>query len=272
MTPEQQHARTYQDQQKAYERKWRIAFNRILNGQLTPVLRAIQQGLRPNPDLLISAGSFAPSIIELYETVGVSAARREYYWQRAMAGNEEKANIVDFFLDRWRLIFRNYAREYAYRVDNGMTETTREQVREELERAYEEGITGNKLITRIKRVIGAKNRIRATNIARTETTAAANIAKETGAREYAASSGDKMYKGWISRVDERTRQAHLIENNHYIEIDDKFVIDDPKTGRIECDRPGDLVLPASQRCMCRCVCVYISERRYLRLVERGEAR
>lgn len=265
-----QYIAEYQKQQRSYEINTRPIFLRLLNYQIQPIIGALEAGvLQPDPNILIPNGSFVQPIINTYINVGLLAAKREYFYQRRMDGEEQKASIIDLFTNVWTALFREYSTRYAYRIDNEFTEVTRQSVRKILQEAYEEGLNADKIITKLKRAIGATNRHRATNIARTETTTAANYAKEVGARQWLSDTNQQGYKGWLARVDERTRQAHLIENNTYIPIDEKFILEDPKVGRVECERPGDLVLPASQRCMCRCTVTYLSEGRYRRLLASG---
>lgn len=152
-------------------------------------------------------------------------------------------------------LLRYTDREAAWLVTN-VTDTTKQEIRDALRKALEEGApisprpdsTVKSIRERIEE-LGTFSESRATLIARTETTRVTNGAQRETLSEYQAESGRKVTKEWLSAgPDGRTRDEHLELDGTRIGIDEEFT--DPKT--------GDRMLAPSQP-NCRCSLLYFTE-------------
>lgn len=259
MTESQRVLLIYQKQHKLYAKRIRPLFLSAIRKQIKPVIDWMEtfQTLNPPLDALVPSDVFRVPYKQAFDMVGITAAKREYYY---MQGNDSKG-VLDFLVNKWRILFNSYALDYAYRIENELTETTKQSIRDALQKAYDEGLNADRAITLIKKyALGQISRFRATLISRTETTTISNYAKEVGARDWLAEQGQKGYKQWIGRNDGHERRSHILLNDMIIPIDDKFNV-----GGIPADRPGDLNLSAKERIQCRCTLIYMSERRYNRM-------
>lgn len=216
----------------------------------------------PPLDILLQADVFRQPLQRAYEEIGLSAARREYYFQR---GSEEKA-AIDIFVSLWRDIFRDYATNYAYRIENELNETSKEEIRKALKKGYEEALSGDKLITRIRKSVGNEiSRFRASLIARTEATTAASLGKEEGARSYFNETNQGGYQQWITRIDGKERHTHHELNGNVISMAENWTVG-TETARF----PGDVNLSGKERIQCRCTRLFMSDALRNRLIARGE--
>lgn len=250
----------YQKQYDRYTKRVYPIFLRALVEQIQPVLEFIRRtgNTEPPLDLLIDPRIFIKPLNESYELTGMLSAKREYY---GMVKSESKA-ISDILLDAWRAIFYDYSTNYAYQIINDLAETTKEEIRRALTYSYENGLNADRTATYIRNSVGRTiARSRAVLIARTETTTAANLGKLTGAKSWLKEQGQDGYKEWIGRADGRERHTHLEMNGTIIPIDEDFVVDGEK-----CTTPGDTRLSAGERCNCRCSVIYMSKRRYDRMM------
>lgn len=249
----------YEKQLERYAKRTYPIFLRACSEQVRPVVEFIRRtgNTEPPLDILVNPNIWIKPMQQAYEMVGTTAARREYYWMRAI---ESKA-ILDFLVDAWRAVFMDYSTNYAYFIQNEMTETTKEEIRKALAYSYENGYNADRTATHIRNAVGRKiSRARAVLIARTESNTAANLGKRTGAESWLKESGEKGFKQWIGRV-VNERSTHLVLNDTFREIDDTWDV-----GGVKALYPGDTNLPADERCNCRCVVQYLSERRYNRLM------
>ncbi len=136
-----------------------------------------------------------------------------------------------------------------------ITETTKEQIRRFLVQGQSENLTMNEIIELLK-TSGITN-YRASLIARTETSRAANIGSMVGAM----STGLVTVKEWIAAKDNRTRRMPRDANDHLnmdgvqIPIDQKFIV--PARDYIDnMLHPGDSTAHAGNVCNCRCTLGY----------------
>ena len=136
-----------------------------------------------------------------------------------------------------------------------ITDTTKEQIRNFLLKAQEQGLTNYETIQLLK-TAGITN-YRAELISRTETARAANVGSMVGAM----STGLVTVKEWIAAKDNRTRRMPRDANDHLhmdgvqIPIDQKFVV----TAKDYIDNmlhPGDSTAHAGNVCNCRCTLGY----------------
>lgn len=250
----------YEKQLKRYAVRTYPIFLRALQSQVNPVVEYIRRtgNIDPPLDILVMPNVFIRPIQQSYEMVGMLAAKRQFY---LMQGTENKA-IIDFLVDAWRAIFLDYATNYAYRIDNELSETTKEEIRRALAEAYEQNLNADRTATYIREKVGRKiSRSRAVLISRTESATATNLGKRTGAESWLSENNEKGYKQWIGRNDGRERTTHIELNDKFEPLEEPF-----KVGGFNAQYPGDKDLPADERCNCRCTVIYLSERRYNRMM------
>lgn len=259
----EEYSNLYAKQHRRYERRAYPIFLKALHEQIQPTIDWIKVNGAQNPplDALVVPASWRDPMVEVYQMIGMLAARREYFFMR----NTEKG-ALDFLIEAWRQVFYTYAINYAYRQENELSETTKNEIRYALSVAYDNNLNTDETAAYIrKRVYNEISRSRAVLISRTESTTASNLGKYTGAKSWLSESGQNGYKEWIGRNDGRERHTHIEMNDQIIPIDDLWNIDGEKALN-----PGDVTLSAAERCNCRCTSIYMSQRRYERLqAERG---
>lgn len=265
----EEYSNIYAKQHRIYERRAYPTFLRALHEQVQPTIDWIKVNGAQNPplDALVVPAIWRDPMVEVYQMIGMLAARREYFFMR----NTEKG-VLDFLIEAWRQVFYTYAINYSYRIENELSETTKEEIRYALSVAYDNNMNADETASYIrKKVYNEISRSRAVMIARTETTTAASLGKDTGARSWLKEQDQKGYKQWIGREDSRERgretdTMHWHLNDQIIPIDDNFVFTDPNGVTSYAAMPGSTDLPANQRINCRCTLIYMSQRRYERLM------
>lgn len=254
------------EQLDRYAKRVYPLFLRGLQKQLAPAIAFIRDypAATPPLDALINPAVMREPIILAYQLVGVTAARREYYSLR------REKSFIDFLIDKWKALFLEYATNYAYRIQNELAETTKEEIRQALKEAYEMQLSGNQIASYIYKKVGRKStRERAVTIARTESATASNLGKQEGAKSWL--NGQQGYKQWMGRI-AHERQSHLEVNNEIIPIEQDFELNIYKDGILMgsevANLPGDTRLSAANRINCRCSVRFLDERA-LRLVRSG---
>lgn len=261
MTLSEQQRRDYKKQHSAYERRIKPIFLNALRRQIEPIALWLEANLgEPPVDALIDKTIFRQPMVQAYLLVGNMSAKRGYYLIRGNDGGVKSA--IDLFINLWTEIFKDYALRYAYRIENELSETTKQEVRKALAEGRELGYSNDRIATLIRRRVQWQiSRTRAILIARTEATTASNLGAEQGAKTWLKEVGQKGYKEFIGRDDERERHTHRELNGKIIPIEEKFSF-----GGSLALLPGDTTLPAKERIQCRCTTLFMSERRYLRMM------
>lgn len=251
----------YEAQHDIYSARIYPIFLNALRKQAEPALIQIDHGNYNYSPEIIRPEVMQTPLMHSYQIVGIFSAKRQYYW---MKFNDNKS-AIGFLVDKWRLIFRDYALKYAYRIQNKLAETTRNEIRTALSEAYDQTLSVDQTARYVrKKVNGEISKSRATLIARTEATTATNLGKEQGAKSWLSEQGQKGYKQWLGRADSKERPTHIALNNRIIPMEDNFEV-----GGELAQYPGDDGLSADERCNCRCTTLYMSERRYLRGIVDG---
>ena len=230
-----------------------------MHEQITPTLKWVteNQSVEVPLDALVVPSVWRNPMVEVYEMIGMLAAKREYFFMR-----DAEKGVLDFLVAKWREIFYFYSINYAYRIENELSETTKEEIRRALTMAYELNLNADQTAALIrKQVYNQISRSRAVMIARTETNTAASLGKMTGGKSWLEEQGQKGYKEFIGRADERERHTHFELNNDIIPIDEPF-----KFGTEYAQYPGDVNLSAGERINCRCTFLIMSQRRYDRII------
>lgn len=129
----------------------------------------------------------------------------------------------------------------------GITETTRQRYNQILTDAIKDRLTVPQIAKQIK-AVGVASQGRAVNIARTETTIAANFVQFETMREI----GLPVNKIWISARDARTRDAHRSMEGKTVGFNEPF-----KVGGVDMMHPGDPRGGAKNVCNCRCTVAFV---------------
>lgn len=144
-----------------------------------------------------------------------------------------------------RNLAQQYFNVYVMQRLSEVSENTRKQIREEIQRGVNEGLGGREIARNITKKAPEINKTRAIRIARTESVTAANRAQLL-----AHEASPFVYeKAWLSVVDARTRPSHIAMNyNNFIPLWEPFIV-----GGEEMIAPGDIDASAGNTINCRCV-------------------
>lgn len=166
--------------------------------------------------------------------------------------NQFKARLPMGFSESMRQLIESYFEVDILNQSQGITETTRDLIRQVFTDAYEKGEGIDDIISQLKDT--ELSRVRARLIARTETVTAAN----QGSLFVAKSTGLDLNKEWLSASDNRTRLHHRHLNGQIVGVDDYFH-DHGVTMKVPGARVQEngLPVPASFVCNCRCSVAYI---------------
>jgi hypothetical protein len=130
---------------------------------------------------------------------------------------------------------------------DGINKTTKDALRSTLSEGVAAGESIPDLAKRVTGVYDAAVGYRADRIARTETIAASN----EGALETYRQTGLNIKKGWLSAMDERTRETHIVAGRTYDDNGAIGVDDDFQVGAGTGSAPGQIGLP-EEDIQCRC--------------------
>lgn len=262
--------------QRRAERRMQPLFLDTLNQTMEPLFRYVDQfGLENVPvEQLITVDAWEPMYLRAFNDVGLPVAENEYRWQevKELDAMEGKAfGFPQFLVDIWSGTMRDYALKYVYGITRELTNTTVELITKALGEDYGFEIDRVGKVRLFRKRVGEATTVRSFTISRTETTTISNLGKELAAREWISDQGGQGYKTWLGRI-ANERPEHLILNNTILPINEpyKMVIAAGKgVGSYDCDRPGDVNLPAKLRINCRCTQSIISERAYNQYLKRG---
>lgn len=259
---EQQTREYYHKQMHRHENRWIQEVRKMFAGQLRGLKALIRQAQLPEviiqelPKVINTEGTMA-----MYQKLYLSQG--EIYYTVTQAGLNEKKAIQrlsaskklppddPFFMQMLSLI----ESQVGYRITT-IQQTSRDLVIAEIQDIIaimeEEGLSiaeGAKLIeSRVRSKWLQTAQWRAARIARTETGTIANMASEMGAQN----TGLNYVKKWLSFVDDRTREDHILANGEEVDKGESFNIGG-STMRYPCDPNG----AAEQVINCRCVLQYV---------------
>lgn len=150
----------------------------------------------------------------------------------------------------WTSIIRTWIRENAGMKIVGITETTRNALRAELAKGFEQGETITQIMERIdkhhlKQIIP----FRSETIARTEVIQASNL----GSRAGALATRLDLVKEWVATPGLRTREGHMAAHGQRQDMNKPYIVNGEKMMF-----PGDPTMGASASNIinCRCTEVY----------------
>lgn len=249
-------------QQRIAEKTLLPIFRKALKLSIEPVIGYVNaMGTGSNPIALINQNVWNDAYLKAYQSA-TKIAKQEYYRQKGI--EQLKGSPIEFLVDVWTKLFRDYALNYVYGIARQLNDTTARIITEALGEVNALGLDRDGSIRLFEKLLNGKMRIRSLVISRTESTTLANLGKEVGARQWIEELGGQGYKVWLGRNDDRERQSHKDENNRILPIDDYYDLEGEK-----CLRPGDIGLSAKNRVNCRCSQSLMSENRYNGYVKRG---
>lgn len=152
----------------------------------------------------------------------------------------EQKSFVEFFR---RLALDYIGLEMIRRRITSVTETTRQQIINQITAGQNAGEGIAAIAKRISDNVGIISRQRGALIARTETHGAANFGADGAAR----ATGLKLRKEWVAAEDERTRVEHAEANGQVVDMDQAFEV-----GGEMLMYPGDPAGSAGNIINCRC--------------------
>lgn len=241
-------------------------FRKALRQQYAGILEWVQlNGIEGVPvEGLVRTDVWRNVYSQIYQLIGMKAARQEFYRQRRIDAVETKASAIDLLVDVWSSLLRDYALTYTYQIERSLNDTTIRLIKEALGEDYELGMDRQGIIRLFEKRVNGIIKQRSLVMSRTESSTISNLGKDIGARSWIEQQGGNGYKVWLGRNDARERPSHLAENNTVIPIDDTFDLNGEQA-----IRPGDVNLSPAARINCRCSVSYMPENRYLAYVKRG---
>ena len=279
--------RQYERKRSAFERKWKVRIERVLNNQLNVYVESLRAG-RPQIEAFNSP-ALTEALRALYGDVGgwwardtirnlqqearrtnnatqrrqssIYDADRQQLWARRSKGNNGHLQSIrlkrgSFFSLEWAQRMINRLLIGGLRMAAFISETSREKVLAILEEAQTENLSLEETIQRIVTEVREVNRRRAETIARTEVGRASGEGKMQGAK----SLGVELTKKWVSARDFRTRRNpkrdprqgdHVTLNGQVRELDEPF-----DNGVHRLMQPGDVNAPPSETIRCRCTVTF----------------
>lgn len=152
--------------------------------------------------------------------------------------------------------FNKWVEKYGLAKSTELNQTTKKQLLEKLRKALTESLENGEGLEKTKKrlqesareVFGELSNTRAYLIARTETGASVNVGQVA---TYKATGIEK--KEWISTLDDRTRESHLMMDGIIADIDAPFEVENLTEGGVDnMQYPLDPNGSAGNVCNCRC--------------------
>ena len=200
---------------------------------LTPVTADLLAALI-RPDRLL------PVLEALYVACGTVEAADTYDWLT----EGMKAQAPPGVRDSWAGRLRRFISTEGAAAVRGITDTTRGIVRRVLNESATAGHGIAEAARNLRAEVATLARSRSVVIARTELLTAANYSSLMGAQ----ATGLRLEKFWLATPDGRTRQSHRNADGQGAPLQDGFF----SVGGFQARYPADPMLPASERCACRC--------------------
>jgi len=213
---------------------------------------------RGNLQKISIADHLTPLVTSIYKTAGLMGARLTYSEvQRFIKETEKKAGFGRN--ERWIRDVINYLQFHALGFVQDITDTMRNDILKILDKAIEEGLDIDQVVTLLRQegLIVARARV----IARTEIIRAANVGHATAARDLPF----EVDKKWSAARDHRTRHSHNFINGHIVDENGYFRVPiykgDKPTGQFEeMLYPVDPNASAANTVNCRCRITHIPKR------------
>lgn len=153
------------------------------------------------------------------------------------------------FSETMRRMALDYVQQEAIRRRiTDVTETTRRQIVNAVDRGYQDGVGTDAIARSVRGVVDGLAAYRADAIARTETHGAANYGSDAAAKL----TGLPLRREWLAAQDERTRDTHAEANGQIVGPEEPFQV-----GNAFLMYPGDPSGPPEEVINCRCALGYV---------------
>lgn len=218
---------------KRFEKKYGAKMNQALKAQINTYIRT--------RDLdSIKSDQVYRILKEMYAEVGVNWAYQSGKYIRV-----KKARKPLGFTDRIIQILQSQYGIDLLNMSNNITQTTKDQIRNVLKQASEEGWSIDQIAKKL--LAPDVNAMRSRLIARTEVIGAANAGAMANATELGATQ-----KVWIAAIDSRTRDDHKKLDGKKVGLNEYFTVVDKDGVTRRMMQPGDKEGGPGQVCNCRC--------------------
>jgi hypothetical protein len=203
---------------------------------------------------MVSRTEVTQVLARLYVACGDVEARLQY---EALTGGRKfvspkgvllKAIAPPSAISRWGQRLRQFITTEGAQAVRGITETTRKIVKAVLTESAGLGDSIQVASKKLRDKVAQLAPERARRIARTELVSASNYGSLLGAE----ATGLQLEKFWIATPDSRTRPDHNNADGQGAPLHNGFF----QVGGYRARYPGDVLLPASERCNCRCAIGY----------------
>lgn len=239
---------------RAEQRRQMAILDRIEAAFMPAIAREIARSMRWTVDQFEETGAVPVDRRHLNEIRDILTRQADMavrlFGKRILAAQKSDALTLerkDFAETLAKLAIRYIGLEAFRRRITNITDTTRQQIINGVDRGFNEGLGQAGTARLIRDVVPALSRQRSAVIARTETHGAANYGANGAAKE----TGLTLRKEWISAEDERTREDHADMNGTIVDMDAAFDFPD-----YSLQFPGDPSGPAEGVINCRCAIGY----------------
>ena len=246
------YAETYKRQMNKFERRYTPAVYKALQSQIkeyTVVLKneGLEAAQRKLSDIDVN-WKIAPVIKDMYKTVGVFYANQEYGQLRQQIKDRKKG--FGFNAEFVAELIRYFTLDLLSKAVLPISYTTREQVRQVLEQAANEGWGVDQTVRALQS--SDLTLWRARMIVRTETQKAAFKGRKMGADKIEYQTTTE----WIAANDHRTRHSHRRVDGDVVDPNQPFKVPvfkgDLQIGEETMEGPGDPKASAGNVINCRC--------------------
>lgn len=244
--------------------KWQSVFENRLKRIQSPIITRVTRYYNSQSDLVLETAVATGRLTEqdlvavfqtndfmiiyesLYEEIGLDFAN---WYARNFDKYQKKGVNPNEFQEPWRAYFQSVGKSVgAHRVTlvQGTAKRNLSRVVAALSADPVYQSSGPKVKARmLQKKFNRYNTYQAQRLVRTESTNAANVGTLKSAEDIF--SGQYLRKEWISALDERTREAHLVANGQIVDQDKTFLV---RGERLR--HPGDPSASAANVINCRC--------------------
>lgn len=233
-----------------YEAAFYKPLSKVMKDQISSFTKVlVEQGVAAIDSVVLIDADLAKVIQTMYTTTGVASANLTLRYLRLLPKVQQKRGSLGFNLEWTRQILEYFEMNLFNKVVLPISETTRDYIRDVINRGAIEGWSIEEMVQRIERQDYLDGRVR--RILRTEVNRAINYGSVIGEQKFEY----KTLKRWVSVHDNRTRHPHLSADGQVVEIDGTFTV-----GGEAMQFPGDPDASAANVVNCRCHTEMIAER------------
>lgn len=244
-------------QRIVFERRYEKPIKSALNKQIRPVLdawnRSGDMGL--GNDALVRPQPILDLFLKMYPIVALPFAHRSFDAFKKMYVPNFRTKDAPAEIERtWVERFQQHVMSVGGEHITSITETTRKFVRGIIAQAGEEGWSVQEAATALRKKWSDISEYRAVAISRTEILSASNLGSFTGAQTVASEVGLALDKVWLTSVDGREREWHMLANGQKVDLNEAFIVNGEQMMT-----PGDSSLGASADNIVQCRCTFYVE-------------